>query len=64
MLSSDLISPGKLATLLGVHYVTLWRMTASDARLEHCSFRIGKKKRKYSLRLLREAGILREDANA
>lgn len=64
--TSDLIGPRELAELLRLSYCTVWRLTRIDPRFKLCAITTGgiRPRYRYSLKLLREAGLLREAAHA
>lgn len=60
--SSDIITPRELAPLLGMTYSTAMRWLAQNReRLAGCGFKRGTRW-EYSRKLLREAGVLREES--
>lgn len=61
MLVSDLVTGRELAVIMETSYWAIWRMTKHDVRMEACSVRLGKKKRKYSLKQLQAHGFIRQE---
>jgi hypothetical protein len=63
---SGMVSPYEAARLIGWSYQKLWRVAKSDPRLAACAVWSGVKKPRssWNLKLLREAGFIKEVANA
>lgn len=63
-MESDLLTPRQLAQVMGKSYSSMQRwLRCNRARIASCGFQRGTRW-EYSLRLLREAGVVRDEVSA